>query len=92
MDIDEDTYNISPQSLEQAIQYVLEQTNLKPRVIIAVDLFGQPAEYEQIKKIAEKYHLLILEDGAQGFGGRIGTKKACSFGDISTTSFFRQSH
>ncbi len=88
VDIDEDTYNISPQSLEQAIQYVLEQTNLKPRVIIAVDLFGQPAEYEQIKKIAEKYHLLILEDGAQGFGGRIGTKKACSFGDISTTSFF----
>ena len=88
VDIDEDTYNISPQSLEQAIQYVLEQTNLKPRVVIAVDLFGQPAEYEQIKKIAEKYHLLILEDGAQGFGGRIGTKKACSFGDISTTSFF----
>ena len=88
VDIDEDTYNISPQSLEQAIQYVLEQTNLKPRVIIAVDLFGQPAEYEQIKKIAEKYNLLILEDGAQGFGGRIGTKKACSFGDISTTSFF----
>lgn len=88
VDIDEDTYNISPQSLEQAIQYVLEKTNLKPRVIIAVDLFGQPAEYEQIKKIAEKYHLLILEDGAQGFGGRIGAKKACSFGDISTTSFF----
>ncbi len=88
VDIDEDIYNISPQSLEQAIQYVLEQTNLKPRVIIAVDLFGQPADYEQIKKIAEKYHLLILEDGAQGFGGRIGTKKACSFGDISTTSFF----
>ena len=88
VDIDEDTYNISPQSLEQAIQYVLEQTNLKPRVIIAVDLFGQPADYEQIKKIAEKYNLLILEDGAQGFGGRIGTKKACSFGDISTTSFF----
>lgn len=88
VDIDEDTYNISPQSLEQAIQHVLEKTNLKPRVIIAVDLFGQPADYEQIKKIAEKYHLLILEDGAQGFAGRIGTKKACSFGDISTTSFF----
>ena len=88
VDIDEDTYNISPQSLEWAIQYVLEKTNLKPRVIIAVDLFGQPADYKQIKKIAEKYHLLILEDGAQGFGGRIETKKACSFGDISTTSFF----
>jgi len=88
VDIDEDTYNISPQSLEQAIQYVLEQTDLKPRVIIAVDLFGQPADFEQIGKIAEKYHLLILEDGAQGFGGKIRAKKACSFGDIATTSFF----
>ena len=88
VDIDEDTYNISPQSLEQAIQYVLEKTNLNPRVIVAVDLFGQPADFEQIRKIAARYGLLILEDGAQGFGGRIGTKKACSFGDISTTSFF----
>ena len=88
VDIDEDTYNISSQSLEQAIQYVLEKTNLNPRVIVAVDLFGQPADFEQIRKIAARYGLLILEDGAQGFGGRIGTKKACSFGDISTTSFF----
>lgn len=88
VDIDEDTYNISPQSLEQAIQYVLEKTNLNPRVIVAVDLFGQPADFEQIRKIAARYGLLILEDGAQGFGGRIGTKKACSFGDIATTSFF----
>lgn len=88
VDIDENTYNISPQSLEQAILYVLEKTDLNPRVIIAVDLFGQPADYVQIRKIAEKYHLLILEDGAQGFGGRIGELKACSFGDISTTSFF----
>lgn len=88
VDIDEDTYNISPQGIEQAIMYVMEHTDLKPRVIIAVDLFGQPAKYEQIVQIADKYNLLILEDAAQGFGGRIGTKKACSFGDIATTSFF----
>ncbi len=88
VDIDEDTYNINSQSLEYSIQYVLEHTDLKPRVVIAVDLFGQPANYEQIKKVVEKYNLLILEDGAQGFGGKIGEKKACSFGDISTTSFF----
>ena len=88
VDIDEDTYNISPQGIEQAIMYVMEHTDLKPRVIIAVDLFGQPAEYEQIVQIADKYNLLILEDAAQGFGGRIGTKKACIFGDIATTSFF----
>ena len=88
VDIDEDTYNINPQRLDQAVQYVLEKTNLKPRVVIAVDLFGQPADFKQIKETAEKYNLLILEDGAQGFGGSIETKKACSFGDIATTSFF----
>lgn len=88
VDIDADTYNISPERLEQAIQYVIQQTDLDPRVIIAVDLFGQPADYTHIRQIADKYHLLILEDAAQGFGGSIGGKKACSFGDISTTSFF----
>ena len=59
-----------------------------PRVIVAVDLFGLPADYDMIRPIADKYGLKILEDGAQGFGGEIDGKKACSFGDISTTSFF----
>lgn len=88
VDIDEDTYNISTDSLEKAIQYVLEQTDLKPKVIVAVDLFGQPADFDKIRKIANKYSLLVLEDAAQGFGGSIREKKACSFGNISTTSFF----
>lgn len=88
VDIDADTFNMSPDSLETAIQYVIGQTDLHPRVIVAVDLFGQPAEYGRIRQIADKYHLLILEDAAQGFGGNIGNRKACSFGDISTTSFF----
>lgn len=88
VDIDEDTYNISPQSLEYAVDYVLQNTKLEPRVIIAVDLFGQPADFKNIRQIADKYNLLVLEDGAQGFGGKIGDKKACSFGDVSTTSFF----
>lgn len=61
---------------------------LKPRAVIAVDLFGQPAEYEKIRRITQEQGLLLLEDGAQGFGGRIGEKRACAFGDISTTSFF----
>lgn len=90
VDIDADTFNMSPESLETAIQYVIEQTDLHPKVIVAVDLFGQPADYGRISQIADKYHLLVLEDAAQGFGGSIGNRKACSFGDISTTSFFRQ--
>lgn len=88
VDIDKDTYNINPQSLEKAIVHILQNTDLKPRVIVAVDLFGQPADYEQIKQIADRYDLFILEDAAQGFGGKIGERKACSFGDIATTSFF----
>ena len=55
---------------------------------MAVDLFGQPADYGKLRTIAKRYNMVILEDAAQGFGGRIGEQKACSFGDISTTSFF----
>ena len=53
-----------------------------------MDLFGQPTDYTKICKVADKYGLLILEDAAQGFGGRIGDKVTCSFGDIATTTFF----
>lgn len=88
VDVEKDTFNISPQSLEEAIREVIKEGRLAPRVVIAVDLFGQPADFPAIRAITEKYGLLLLEDGAQGFGGRIGKKKACSFGDISTTSFF----
>lgn len=88
VDIDEETYNVDTDSLEQAIIRVKEKGSLTPRVIVAVDLFGQPANFVVIRELAQKYGLLILEDAAQGFGGSIGTQKACSFGDISTTSFF----
>lgn len=88
VDVEKDTFNISPQSLEEAIQAVIRERKLTPKVVIAVDLFGQPADFAAIRTITEKYDLLLLEDGAQGFGGRIGEKKACSFGDIATTSFF----
>ena len=88
VDIDLNTFNISPKALELQIQRVLAEGKLKPKVIIPVDLFGQPADYEQILPIAKKYGLAVLEDGAQGFGGRVREKVACSFGDISTTSFF----
>lgn len=88
VDIEKDTYNISADSLKSAIEYVIQNTDLRPRVIVAVDLFGRPADYQAIRQIAQQYGLLILEDGAQGFGGMADGRKACSFGDISTTSFF----
>jgi len=88
VDVDPLTFNINSESLENAIAYVLHHTKLKPRVVVAVDLFGQPAEYDKIRTITERYGLLLLEDAAQSFGGRIGERKTCSLGDISTTSFF----
>jgi dTDP-4-amino-4,6-dideoxygalactose transaminase len=88
VDIDEATFNMSPAALEQAVLETLREGKLRPRVVIPVDLFGQPADYEAIRAIAEKYGMRILEDGAQGFGGEINGQKACSFGDIGTTSFF----
>jgi len=88
VDVDAKTFNIDAESLENVIKRTIDHEELVPRVIVAVDLFGLPANYPAIKAIAEKYHLYILEDGAQGFGGTIDGRKACSFGDISTTSFF----
>ncbi|MCO7123759.1 DegT/DnrJ/EryC1/StrS family aminotransferase [Ihubacter massiliensis] len=88
VDVDLDTFNISPKALEKAIDKVVSDNTLTPKVIIAVDLFGLPADFKEIRDIAEKYNMLVLEDGAQGFGGSIEGKMACSFGDISTTSFF----
>lgn len=88
VDVSSDTYNIDPIELQKAIEFVLANTDLVPKAVIPVDLFGLPADYPTLKPICEATDILILEDGAQGFGGAINGKMACSFGDITTTSFF----
>lgn len=88
VDVCKDTCNLDAEKLEEAIVRVLADGKLTPRMVIAVDLFGLPANFPKIMDVAQKYNLLVLEDGAQGFGGKIGNQVACSFGDISTTSFF----
>lgn len=88
VDVDMDTFNISAESLEKAVKKTLDEGILKPQVVVAVDLFGLPADFAAVRAVADKYGLKVLEDGAQGFGGNIEGKVACSFGDISTTSFF----
>ena len=88
VDVDRYTYNIDPIKLEEAIQKVNKEGKYNAKAVVAVDLFGQTADYDKIRPICDKYNLLLLEDGAQGFGGELHGKKACSFGDISTTSFF----
>ena len=88
VDVDLDTFNISVEALERAVEKVIAEGKLAPKAVVAVDLFGLPADFACVRKVADKYGLKVLEDGAQGFGGNIGGKRACSFGDISTTSFF----
>ena len=88
VDIDLRTFNMCPVALEEAIKRTITEGKLTPKVIIPVDLFGLPADYTKILPIAEKYGLKVLEDAAQGFGGRVNGKIACSFGEMSATSFF----
>jgi UDP-2-acetamido-2-deoxy-ribo-hexuluronate aminotransferase len=87
-DSEEDIFNLDPASLEEQIEKVKREGKLRPKAVIAVDLFGHPADFPRIEEICRKNGLFLLEDAAQGFGGAIGERKACSFGDCSGTSFF----
>lgn len=88
VDIDLATFNMCPDALESAIARVEAEGRFRPRVVIAVDLFGQPADYIRIGAIVKAHGMLVLEDAAQGYGGAIGSRNACSFGDAAITSFF----
>ena len=88
VDVDPRTFNMDPASLGQAIRSVKAEGELIPKAVIPVDLFGLPADYRRILPIANEHNLLVLEDAAQGFGGKLDGKQAGSFGDASTTSFF----
>jgi UDP-2-acetamido-2-deoxy-ribo-hexuluronate aminotransferase len=88
VDIDPVTYNMSPEHLEASIEMVLKEGKLKPRAIIAVDLFGQPADYPAISAIARKYGLKLIADSAQGFGCTLNGEHPVHWADIATTSFF----
>ncbi|MBK8971669.1 MAG: DegT/DnrJ/EryC1/StrS aminotransferase family protein [Hahellaceae bacterium] len=88
VDIDPLTFNISVEDLKIKIEAVKKEGLYVPKAIIAVDLFGLPADYPELLIVAKENSLMIVEDGAQGFGGSINRKHSCGFGDISTTSFF----
>ena len=88
VDIDAGTYNIDPGHLEASIEATIAEGKLKPRVVIAVDLFGQPADYPAIKAICDKYGLKLISDSAQGFGCTLNGEHPLKWADITTTSFF----
>jgi dTDP-4-amino-4,6-dideoxygalactose transaminase len=88
VDVLPDTYNMDPASLEAAIAGVKKDGKLKPKVVIAVDLFGQPADYVAISAICKREGLKLIADSAQGFGCTLGGKHPMHWADATTTSFF----
>lgn len=87
VDVNEHDFNINIESLKQAIVDA-KNLNLRPSVIISVDLFGYPSDFDLIKKISLDENIKLLIDGAQSFGGEYKSKRVGSMGDITTTSFF----
>ena len=88
VDVLPDTYNIDPAKLEAAIHAVKAAGELTPRAIIAVDLFGQPADYPALAAIAAKHGLKLIADSAQGFGCTLDGHHPLHWADVTTTSFF----
>jgi len=88
VDILPDTYNLDPDGLRAAILAVKKEGKLTPRAIIAVDLFGQPADYPAIAAIAKEFGLKLIADSAQGFGCTLHGKHPGAWADVVTTSFF----
>jgi UDP-2-acetamido-2-deoxy-ribo-hexuluronate aminotransferase len=88
VDVDEGTQNLSAASLEAAVAMIREAGKLTPKVVIPVDLFGLPADYEGINRVARKEGLKVLADAAQSFGATQGNRRVGALADVTATSFF----
>ncbi|KPF83036.1 aminotransferase DegT [Brevundimonas sp. AAP58] len=88
VDIDDRTYNMDPAHLEAAIEATIAEGRLKPKVVIAVDLFGQPADYPAIRAICDRHGLKLISDSAQGFGCTLDGSHPLKWADVTTASFF----
>ena len=87
VDVDPRTFNLDPQALEQALAR-LQGSKLRPRGVISVDIFGLPADADEIMSIAQAHSLFVLEDAAQSFGGTYKERAAGALGHVASTSFF----
>ncbi len=88
IDVEAETYNMSPAHLAAAIDMIKAEGRLTPKAVIAVDLFGQPANYPEIAAITEKHGLKLVADSAQGFGSTLNERHPVEWADVTTTSFF----
>ena len=87
VDIDPGTFTMSPASLEEAYARA-ERSGLRPRLVIPVDLYGLPADYDAIMEFAEAHRLVVVADAAQSMGARRGERRAGTMGHYTCTSFF----
>jgi UDP-2-acetamido-2-deoxy-ribo-hexuluronate aminotransferase len=91
VDIDPKTFNLDPEALSEAVSRLGQNpgtAHLKPKGIIPVDLFGQPADYDRIHAIAQQHGLFVLEDAAQSFGATYKGRRAGALAETAATSFF----
>jgi dTDP-4-amino-4,6-dideoxygalactose transaminase len=88
VDILPETYNLDPDHLEAAIAAIVAEGRLKPSAVIAVDLFGQPADYPRLAGICRRHDLKLIADSAQGFGCTLHGRHPVDWADAATTSFF----
>ena len=88
VDVLPDTFNMDPASLETAITLVKKGGSLRPKAVMPVDLFGQPADYPALEPIAQHEGLKLLCDTAQGFGALLHGRRVGAIGDAAATSFF----
>ena len=87
VDSEEETWNMSPELLEEAIKNRIAKTGKKPKAIIVVDLYGMPAKWDAIEEIAKRYEIPVVEDAANALGSTYKGKPCGTFGDIATLSF-----
>ncbi len=87
VDSDKETWNMSPELLEEAIKDRIVKTGRKPKAIIVVDLYGMPANWDALERISAKYDIPLVEDAANALGSYYKGKPCGTFGEIGTLSF-----
>ncbi len=88
VDVDENTYNMDPYDLEEAIYETETEGRVRPKAVMPVDLYGLPADYRTIGDVASRHGLVMLADAAQSFGGSTGNRRVGALAPITATSFY----
>jgi len=88
VDCERDSFNVSVADLEAKIAQIASEGRLRPAAVLAVDLFGQPADYISINALAARHDMLVIADAAQSFGAEAGNQRVGSLAQVSATSFY----